>query len=160
MEEVKDMAVAVVVMAVPEDMAEIQVDHLVVMVGKVEEVVKEAADTVVAKVVMEVETPAMEEVAVDMEVMAVDMAPVEMMVVIVAAVLLTEEAAAAEVDTKAAVVAEDMEVVEETEVEALEVEDEEGDLVVAEVVVEEGEEVMARKIKFKATTKFTLVVYQ
>merc|ERR1719356_652006 len=42
------------------------------------------------------------------------------MVVIVAAVLLTEEAAAAEVDTKAAGVAEDMEVVEETEVEALE----------------------------------------
>ena len=111
---------AAVVMVVPEDMAEIQVDHLVVMVDKVEEVVKEAADTVVAKVVMEVETPAMEEVAVDMEVMAVDMAPVEMMVDIVAVILLTEEAAA-EVDTKAAVVAEDMEVVEETEVEALEV---------------------------------------
>ena len=33
-------------------------------------------------------------------------------------------------------------------------------MVVAEVVVEEGEEGMARKIKFKATTKFTLVVYQ
>ena len=114
------MAVAAVVMAVPEDMAEIQVDHLVVMVAKVEGAVKEAADTVVAKVVMEVETPVMEEVAVDMEVMAVDMAPVEMMVDIVAVVLLTEEAAA-EVDTKAAVVAEDMEVVEETEVEALEV---------------------------------------
>ena len=112
---------AAVVMAVPEDMAEIQVDRLVAMVGKVEEVVKEVADTVVAKVVMEVETQVMEEVAVDMEVMVVDMAPVEMMVDIVAAVLLTEEVAAAEVDTKAAVVAEDMEVVEETEVEALEV---------------------------------------
>ena len=115
------MAVAAVVTAVPEDMAEIQVDHLVVMVGKVEEVVKEAADTVVAKVVMEVETPVMEAVVVDMEVMAVDMALVEMLVDIVAAVLLTEEVAAAEVDTKAVVVAEDMEVVEETEVEALEV---------------------------------------
>ena len=42
----------------------------------------------------------------------------------------------------------------------MQVEDEEGDLVVPEVVVEEGEEDMALKIKFKATTKFTLVVYQ
>ena len=42
----------------------------------------------------------------------------------------------------------------------VQVEDVEGALVEAEVVVEEGEEDMVPKIKFKVTTKFMLAVCQ